>query len=124
MDNYTIDYDIIYCSKYEKNIIDIKFLYNENIIFNFRTLYSRFYSIFVQNYDSNYYYCQLSENVEFEIDDAPNIRILNIILTNYIDEECKRTAKTSFSFCINNEFNNFLNNLKTKHSIVVKTSKW
>ena len=124
MDNYDIEYDIIYCNKYDKNIIDIKILYNENIIFNFKTFYSRFYSLFIQNYNSNYYYCQLSQNCEFEIEDADNFRILNIILTNYMDDECKRTSKTTFSIIINDVFHHFLDELKSIHSVVIKNSKW
>jgi hypothetical protein len=124
MDNYNIEYDIVYCNKYEKNIIDIKFLYNENIIFNFKSFYSRFYSIFVQNYNFNYRYYQLSQNCDFEIEYVNNIRILNIILTNYIDDECKRTTKTTFSVIINNTFHHFLDELKSNHYNVVKNSKW
>lgn len=48
MDNYTIDYDITYLEKYFQNLINIKFIYNNHIIFNFETLYSKFYELFTK----------------------------------------------------------------------------
>ena len=125
MNIYTIDYNIEFRERYQKNIIDIKILHGDKIFFNFRTFYARFYSIFVQNYNSDYYYCQLSPNCEFEIEDSTiDQRILNIILTNNIDDESAQMTKTTFSIAINEEFNNFLSKLKLNHSKVVKHSKW
>jgi L-cystine uptake protein TcyP (sodium:dicarboxylate symporter family) len=67
----------------------------------------------------------LSPNCEFEIEDSTiDQRILNIILTNNIDDETAQMTKTTFSIVINEEFNNFLSKLKLNHSKVVKHSKW
>lgn len=124
MDDYTIIYEIIYSNKYDRNIIDIKFLHGDNVFFNFKPLYSIFYSIFVQNYNSDYYYCQLSQNCEFEIENINNYRVLNIILTNFADYESKQTFRTSFSVVINDVFHLFLEKLKSNHGKVIKNSKW
>jgi|688.fasta_scaffold194358_3 hypothetical protein len=124
MDGYNIDYEILYRGNYSQNTIEIKFLFNENIIFTFKTLYSRFYEIFAQNYNTNFYYCQLSFYCELEIDDVDNSRILNIVLSNKVDDGIKHTNRICFSIKINETFHIFLDNLKYNHCKVVKNSKW
>jgi hypothetical protein len=124
MDNFSIKYKIMYREKYFQNLINIKFIYNNYLIFNFETLYSRFYELFVQNYNSNYYYCQLSKNCELEIEDTPNGKILNFILMNEIDDEIKNVNRMNFSIKMNETFYLFLERLKDNHCKVIKNSKW
>lgn len=124
MDNFSIKYKIMYREKYFQNLINIKFIYNNYLIFNFETSYSRFYELFVQNYNSNYYYCQLSKNCELEIEDVPNGKILNFILMNEIDDEIKNVNRTNFAIKMNETFYLFLERLKDNHCKVIKNSKW
>lgn len=124
MDNYNIQYEIIYREKYFQNLIDIKFIYDDHVIFNFKTMYARFYELFAQNYDSNYYYCQLSQNCELEIENKPHGKIINFILMNQINDEVKHTNKIIFSIKINKIFHLFLEKLKSNHCKVIRNSKW
>jgi len=119
MENYTIDYDIIYKTKYNQNLINIKFISNGYVIFNFETLYSNFYELFAQSYNSNYYYCQLSQYCELECQDTDNERIINFILSSN-----NNINKINFYAKINENFNHFLNRLKNNHCKVIKNSKW
>lgn len=126
MDNYNIEYEVIYREKYCQNLMNIKFIYNDHIIFNFQTIYSKFYEIFVQNYNynSNYYYYQLSENCELEIEDTTNGKIINFILMNNVYDEVRHTYRINFSVRINEIFHSFLEKLKYNHCKVIKNSKW
>jgi hypothetical protein len=124
MDNYTIEYDITYFEKYSQNLINIKFIYNNQIFFNFETSYSKFYELFAQNYNSTYYYCQLSQNCELEIEDVPDGKNINFILMNKIDHENRHKNRMNFTIKINETFNTFLEKLKYNHCKVIKKSKW
>ncbi len=124
MENYSIEYEIIYRGKYNQNLINIKFISNRCIIFNFETLYFRFYELFAQNYNSDYYYCQLSRNCELELQDIDGERIINFILLSYTNDEFKVTNKINFYAKINNNFYIFLDRLKNNHCKVIRNSKW
>ena len=123
MDNYTIDYDITYLEKYFQNLINIKFIYNNHVIFNFETSYSKFYELFAQNYNSNYYYCQLSTNCELEIEDIDDEKIINFILMNKMDDINRHKNRINFAIKINETFHLFLEKLKYNHCKVIKNSK-
>ena len=124
MENYDIEYEIIYRGKYNQNLINIKFISNGCVIFNFETLYFRFYELFAQNYNSDYYYCQLSRNCELELQDIDGERIINFILLSYTNDEFKFTNKINFYAKINNNFYIFLDRLKNNHCKVIRNSKW
>jgi hypothetical protein len=124
MDNYNIEYEIMYREKYCQNIINIKFIFNNYIIFNFETMYARFYEVFAQNYNSNYYYCQLSKNCELEIEDTSNGKIINFILMNHIDDGVRHTDRINFAVKMNEIFHLFLEKLKYNHCKVIRNSKW
>jgi hypothetical protein len=124
MDNYNIEYDITYREKYFQNMINVKFIFNNQIIFNFETMYARFYELFVQNYDPNYYYCQLSQNCELEIEDTTNGKIINFILMNYVDDIVRHTNRINFAVRMNETFYSFLEKLKCNHCKIIKKSKW
>jgi hypothetical protein len=124
MDNYTIEYEILYRKKYSQNLINMKFIHVNREIFNFETIYARFYELFVQNYNSYYYYCQLSPNCELEIEDISDGKIINFIMINTIDNEIKNTNRIIFSVKINETFHLFLEKLKYNHCKVIRNSKW
>lgn len=124
MDNYRIDYNITYLEKYFQNLININFIYNDHIIFNFETLYSKFYELFAQNYNSNYYYCHLSTNCELEIENTVNGKIINFILMNKIDDGIRHKNRMNFAVKINETFIEFLEKLKYNHCKVIRNSKW
>ncbi len=124
MDNYNIEYDITYLEKYCQNLINIKFIYNNYVIFNFETLYSKFYELFAQNYNSNYYYCQLSQNCELEIEDISDEKIINFIIMNKIDNGVRHKNRMNFAVKINETFYSFLEKLKYNHCKVIRNSKW
>lgn len=124
MENYTIDYEIIYRRNYRQNLINIKFIYNEHLAFNFQTLYYRFYEIFAQNYNHNYYYCQLSQNCELEFQDIDEGRIINFILSSYATDDFEYKNKINFYAKLNDNFYIFLDKLKNNHCKVIKNSKW
>lgn len=124
MENYTIDYEIIYRCKYNKNLINVKFIQDGYVVFNFETLYSKFYEMFVQNYNSNYYYCQLSSNFEIELEDVDGERIIDFILLNETNDEFKCKNKIVFYAKLNDTFNIFLDTLKENHCKVIRNSKW
>jgi hypothetical protein len=128
MDNYTIEYEVIYREKYCQNLMNIKFIYNDHIIFNFQTIYSKFYEIFAQNYNYNhnynYYYYQLSENCELEIENVTDGKNINFILINTVNDGIRNTNKMIFSVKINDTFHIFLEKLKYNHSKIIRNSKW
>lgn len=126
MDNYTINYEILYLKKYSQNVINIKIICRNYVVFNFETLYANFYEKFVQNYNSNYYYCELSKYCELEIEDVINCeKIIHFIMTNKInDDEIINTNRSIFSIEMNDTFYSFLETLKQNHSKVVRNSKW
>lgn len=127
MEHYTINYEIIYRGKYNRNLINVKFIQNRYIIFNFETLYSRFYEMFVQNYNSDYYYCQLSQNFEIELENIDEDKIINFILstnTNDVNDDFNCKNKINFYAKLNEEFHHFLDTLKINHCKVIKNSKW
>lgn len=124
MENYIIEYDITYRKKYCQNLINIKFIHSNHIIFNFETMYAKFYEKFVQNYNPNYYYCLLSQNCELEIEDVIDGKKLNFILMNTINDEVIHKNKIIFSIKMNEIFYLFLEKLKYNHCKVIKNSKW
>ena len=130
MDNYTINYEILYLKKYSQNVINIKIIYQNYIVFTLETLYANFYEKFVQNYNPNYYYCELSKYCELEIEEVINYginygKIIHFIIINKInDDGIINTNRSIFSVKMNDTFYSFLETLKQNHSKVVRNSKW